>query len=296
MKLLVMGASGQLGTDLAAAARVRGVEVTGFTRSDLDVTRDHDIAAHLAGRDYDVLVNCTAYSDTARAESEPGKAFDVNADAPGAMATAARKAGARFVHISTDYVFDGLTRRPYVEEDPPAPLGVYGASKLVGEALARRAYPEGTVVVRTAALFGVAAVVREGGNFVETILRVARSAASGGGSLRGVDDITVSPTSTADLATGLLDLIESGAPAGLYHLVNEGQATWYEFARAIVERAGIDVTVEPVRAEDFPSVFRRPSFSVLDSGKAAALVGPLPHWEEGLAHYLETRGPKNSMP
>ncbi len=296
MRLLVTGASGQLGTDLVGLARSRGLDVTGLTRADLDLGRVDTVVDALAGRDYDTLVNCAAYNDTSGAESEPAKAFAVNARAPEALATAARAAGARFVHISTDYVFDGRSRRPYAEEDPPAPLGVYGASKLTGEALARRAHPEGTRVVRTAALFGVAAAARGGGNFIETILSAARSSAAGSGPLRGVHDITVSPTATADLAGGLLDLIETDAPAGLYHLVNEGQATWCELACAIVERAGLDVPVEPVSADDFPSAFRRPTFSVLDSGRAAALIGALPHWEEALDRYLAERASSANTP
>lgn len=289
MRLLITGASGQLGSDLMTAAEAAGTPAAGLTRAELDVADAEAINDVLGRQEYDILVNCAAFNDTAGAESRPDAAFEVNARAPERLAEAARATGARFVHISTDYVFDGRTRRPYVESDPPAPLGVYGASKLTGEALARRAHPEGTVVIRTAALFGVAGMGR-GGNFVETILRAARARSTGeGGALRVVDDVVVSPTATADLATGILALLAEEAPAGLYHLVNEGFTSWYDFARAIVTAADLDVEVEPTPASTYPSAFRRPAFSALDSGKAASIAGPMPAWSEGLARYMETR-------
>lgn len=293
MKLLVLGASGQLGADLVAAADPRESSIRGLDRSDLDVTDTEAVTAVLGRHHFDVLLNCTAYNDTAGAEADPEAAFAVNARAPERLARAARVAGARFVHISTDYVFDGLAGRPYVEDDPPAPLGVYGASKLSGEALARRAYPEGTLILRTAALFGLAAMTGRG-NFVETILRAAEAKGGGGGVVRGVDDIVVSPTATADLAAGILALLRADAPAGLYHLVNEGRASWFDFARAIIELADLDVEVEPTPASTYPSPVRRPPFSVLDADKAAALIGPLPHWREGLARYLEQRAGRSN--
>lgn len=283
MKLLVLGASGQLGSDLVRLGADQG-NVIGLTRAELDVAELDAIASVLDRYDYDVLVNCTAYNDTAGAESHPAEAFQVNARAPEAMAAATRDHGARFVHVSTDYVFDGRAGRPYHEGDAPAPLGVYAASKLTGEALARRAHPDGTTVVRTAALFGVAGIGR-GGNFVETILRAAGERDR----LQVVDDVRVSPTATHDLAHGILDLLRADAGTGIYHCVNTGHASWYEFARAILDGVGRETDLEPVPASAYPSAFRRPMFSVLDSGKFAAVAGPLPHWREGLDRYLEAR-------
>lgn len=288
MKVLVIGAAGQLGSDLLRAASGVDASVTGLTRADLDVTDPAAVGRIVGGGTWDAVVNCTAYNDTAGAESDASAAFAVNAHAPGSLAEAARHNGARFVHVSTDYVFDGRAARPYVEDDPPAPLGVYGASKLTGEALARAAHPDDTLVVRTAALFGLAGA-SGGGNFVETILRAAQAGSGGDRPLRGVDDIVVSPTGTADLAKGILDLLGADAEPGIYHLVNEGQASWFEFARAIVERAGVDVEVEPVPASTFASAFRRPAYSVLDAGKAAARIGRLPHWEDAVERYLRER-------
>lgn len=288
MRLLIVGAAGQLGADLSSAAKEEGVEIEGLTRSDLDVTDPLALEEVLGSRRFDVLVNCTAYNDTAAAESDAQAAFRVNARAPELMAVAAREAGARFVHVSTDYVFDGRSGRPYTETDPPAPLGVYGASKLTGEALARRAHPEGTVVVRTAALFGVAGIGGTG-NFVETILRAGKARKESGSPLTVVHDVVVSPTASSDLASAILALERANAAAGLYHVVNEGQASWFEFARAIVDAEALGIPVEPVPASTYPSPVRRPRFSALDTGKAAGIIGRLPDWRDGLARYLEAR-------
>src|SRR5690606_11934570 len=174
-------------------------------------------------------VNCAAVHGTDRIETDAAlarAAFDVNGRAPGALADACRRRGARFVQVSSDYVFDGEAGRPYREEDAPAPVNVYGASKLLGEALARRAHPDGTIVVRTASLFGRAAPGHGSGSFVATIVRAARE----GRPLRVVDDVVMSPTFAPDLARGILDLLEHDAPAGTYHLVNAGEASWWELA------------------------------------------------------------------
>ena len=289
MRIAIVGAAGQLGRDLRIAADRTGFPVHGFDRSTLDVTDAEAVGATLGEIEFDVLVNCAAFSDTAGAEVDPGAAFRVNAHAPEILASAARDAGARFVHLSTDYVFDGTLGRAYTEADPPAPLGIYGASKLTGEALARRAHPDGTLVVRTAALFGVAAVERSG-NVIEAILGAARNRARGGDRpVRGVTDIVVSPTYTADLAEGILLLLDAGAEPGILHLVNEGAASWLDVARAVVEIARLDVEVEPTSSSSYPSAFRRPACSVLDASRAAGIIGPLPEWRDALERYLHER-------
>lgn len=283
-RLLVVGAAGQLGADMVRFAPEHGFRVDGLGRDALDVGDEEAVREVLDARRFDVLVNCTAHNDTAGAESDPDSAFRVNARAPGWLAAAARRAGARFLHVSTDYVFDGRLGRPYTETDPPAPLGVYGASKLTGEARARTAHPEGSWVVRTAGLFGRAGI-RRGGNFIETILRTAAERDR----VQVVDDLVLSPTATEDLARALLDLIGANADPGLYHGVNRGQATWFQLASAAIEGAGVDVEIEPVPASTFPSPFPRPPFSALDCGRLEAVVGPVPHWREGLERYLEAR-------
>lgn len=295
VRVLVAGAAGQLGADLVSAGPLMsddggvGWSTEGLVRADLDVTDPEAVERVVREHRFDVLVNCTAYNDTAGAESDADAAFRVNARAPELLARAARDAGARFVHVSTDYVFDGRAGRPYTEQDPPSPLGVYGASKLTGETLARRAHPGGTLVIRTAALFGLAAV-RRGGNFVETILRVANERVGTGQPVAVIHDVVVSPTATADLADAILALLRADAAPGTYHVVNAGHASWCDFARSIIELEALDVEVEAVPASTYPSVVRRPPFSALDCRKAEAIIGRLPPWRDGLARYLAGRG------
>lgn len=285
MRIAVLGANGQLGSDVAKAARRRGHEVLELTRADVDLEQLDAIPTALEPQVFDVLVNATGYHRTDEAEGQAQRAFRVNAHAVERLALVCAAKGARLVHVSTDYVFDGCTGRPYREEDPPAPINVYGASKLAGEALARRAYRD-TLVVRVASLFGVSGASGKGGNFVETMIRVGREK----GELKVVNDITMSPTFTADAAEALLALVEREAPAGVYHVVNSGRATWFEFARRIVERAGIGARVEPIGSDRYPMAARRPAFSVLDNSKVAALAGEMPPWEDALDRYLALKG------
>lgn len=287
MKILLLGANGQLGRDLIAAAerRADAPEIVPLMRRDLDLTDLDAIRPTLHALDFDVVINATGQHRTDHVESEPGPAFTVNAHAVAHLAAACRERSAPFLHVSTDYVFDGSADQPYSEDAAPAPINVYGASKLMGEALARREWPEGTRVVRTASLFGLAGSSGKGGNFVETMIRVGTEK----GRLRVVDDVVMSPTATADLARGILRLIDGNAPPGIYHLVNAGRATWYEFARTIIEIAGVDAAVEPVPSSEYPTPARRPAFSVLACGRAAAEGVEMPAWEDALERYVRAR-------
>jgi dTDP-4-dehydrorhamnose reductase len=287
MRLLLLGPNGQLGTDVRAAAETRGgLELVPLGRERLDLAAPETVAGALAGLEFDALLNCTGYHRTDEAEDHAGLAFAVNAFAVKALAEACAAKGARFLHVSTDYVFDGAGRAtPYAEADGIGPLNVYGASKATGEALARRAHAD-TLVLRVASLFGVAGASGKGGNFVETMIRVGREK----GCLTVVDDVRMSPTSTADVAERVLDLLEAGAPAGLYHAVNAGEASWYEFARAIVEKSGVAATVEPCPSAEYPTKAERPPYSALDAGKLTAATTPLPHWTDALERYLRAKG------
>ncbi|MEW6252579.1 MAG: dTDP-4-dehydrorhamnose reductase [Planctomycetota bacterium] len=286
MRILLLGANGQLGTDLhaACAAQERSVQLLPLRRSDLDVTQLDAVGPFLARHDFDALVNCTSYHKTDEVEDHATQAFVVNAHAVLELARACARTGAALVHISTDYVFDGALRRPYSESDGPGPINVYGASKAMGERLALGAW-ERTFVLRVASLFGVAGASGKGGNFVETMIRVGRER----GELRVVNDITMSPTATCDVARALLALLQAEAPPGVYHLVNSGAATWYEFARAIIAGAGVPAAVEPITSREYPTRAARPPYSVLDNTKITARVGPLPHWRDALERYLVAR-------
>lgn len=287
MKVLLLGSNGQLGTDVmsANARRTRPFELVALRRQGLDVSAIDRIEPTLHSHDFDVLINCTSYHKTDEVEANAGLAFTINAHAVEAMAEACRAKNAKLVHISTDYVFCGNDQRPYVETDGAGPINVYGASKLMGETLARLAH-DNICVLRVASLFGVASPSGKGGNFVETMLRVAREK----GEVRVVGDIVMSPTATADVADMIFAILDKEAGPGLYHAVNTGSATWCEFAREIIQQAGIDATVTPISSDEYPTAARRPAYSVLDNAKMASVTGPIPTWEDALERYLVAKG------
>jgi dTDP-4-dehydrorhamnose reductase len=286
VRLLVLGAGGQLGGDLAAAAARRGVAVRGAGRAQADLADEAALAAFLAAEPFDALVNCAALVDVEAIEGEPGPALAVNGRAVGVIAAAAAAKGARLVQISTDYVFGGDAGRtaPLGEAAPPAPVNAYGLSKLLGETLARLGGGDVTVF-RVASVFGPRGARGQGGNFVETMLRLGRER----GRLAVVADQVMSPTSSLWAAEAILDFLERGGPAGVYHATNSGAVSWFDFARAIVARAGVAAEVTPMAAADWPGRARRPAWSALDNTKLARVIGPIPSWEDALEGYLAAR-------
>ncbi len=287
MIVAVLGANGQLGSDLIrVASEFRDIETLALTRKDLDVCELASIPEVLSTKRFDVLANCTSYHKTDEVEGRATEAFQINAHAVRALAKVCKERRVRFVHLSTDYVFDGESKRPYTETDPANPVNVYGVSKQLGEKFAMREYPEGTLIARVASLFGVAGSSGKGGNFVETILRKAKET----GEVRVVNDVTMSPTCTADAARVILSLLEKEAPAGVYHVVNSGSATWFEFAREIIEDAGVPAKVVPLTSAEYPTVALRPAYSALDNRKAAEIVGGIPGWRDALQRYLIDQG------
>ncbi len=287
MRLLLLGASGQLGTDLRArAGQFPGLEIATLDRSGLDVAQPAQVRGALEAVEFEVLVNCTSYHKTDEVELNAAPAFAVNAHAVREMARACRARGARFCHVSTDYVFAGEGHRPYREDDCTGPVNVYGASKAMGEQLALLEGGDDVTILRVASLFGVAGASGKGGNFVETMVRLAREK----GEVRVVDDVTMSPTATSDVAGWILALVEARAPGGIYHAVNSGQATWFEFAAEILRQAAIDARATPIESGAFPTVARRPAYSVLDNSRLAGALGALPDWRDALARYLVAKG------
>ncbi|HZS06236.1 MAG TPA: dTDP-4-dehydrorhamnose reductase [Blastocatellia bacterium] len=277
MKIAITGAAGQLGSDLVSALRARGQEVTPLTRAELDVTDAGRMRAVLAKARPEIVINCTAENRVDDCEELLAEAFTLNAIVPGRMAAMTRELGAALLHLSTDYVFDGGQRVPYVESDTPSPLSAYGASKLAGEQLVRQRNPR-HYIVRVSGLYGAAGSRGKGGNFVEAILRRARAE----GRLRVVNDQTTAPTYTRDLAAGIARLIESSPAPGLYHLAADGEATWYDFAREIVRQTGVEAEVIPIGSAELNQRARRPACSVLRSETLA----PLRHWRPALRAYL----------
>jgi dTDP-4-dehydrorhamnose reductase len=277
LRILVTGAGGQLGGEVAAAGAERGHDVVPTTRSECDVLDPAGVGRVLDSHSPAVVINCAAWTDVEGAENNSDGAFALNAMAPRILAAACASRDILLVHISTDYVFNGSGSSPLDEWTPPAPLSLYGASKLAGErevrAVARRHQ-----VIRSSWLYG-----RDGPNFVLTILRRAEQ----GKELRVVADQTGTPTWTGHLAPALLRVAERGIP-GTYHLTNTGETTWHGFAGAILQAAGRDEHVTPISAADYPSQAARPAYSVLDN-RAWRILGeaPLPDWREGLAAYVD---------
>lgn len=271
MRVLVTGANGMLGRDLQEA--LGGHEVTALGRADLDVTDPEAVDAAVS--EHDAVVNCAAYTKVDDAEAHEAEAYAVNATGPANLAAACARRGARLVTISTDYVFDGTATSPYEEDRPRDPLNAYGRTKAAGEELALQRHPGGTYVVRTAWLYGA-----HGPNFARTMLQLAASRDT----WSVVDDQVGQPTWTADLAAQIVRLLESEAPAGVYHGTNSGEATWYEFARAVLEEAGLDPErIQPTDSSAFVRPAPRPAYSVLaHGGWARAGLAPMRPWREAL--------------
>jgi len=282
-RLLVLGAEGQLGREVVTLAAARGLDVAGFGHRDLDITRAGDLRDVLAGGPA-CVVNAVAYTAVDKAESEPELAMAVNAEGPRRLAEACSAAGAALIHLSTDYVFDGLKGAPYREDDAAVPLNVYGRSKLAGEVAVREALPA-HVILRSSWVFGAA-----GGNFVKTMLRLGGEREE----LSVVADQFGCPTPAAALAEAILAAAGRLAPEGYgtYHCAGAERTSWYDFARAIFARqealtGRAGPRLRPIATADYPTAARRPPESSLDSGLFQATFGQGPiDWRAGLEQVL----------
>lgn len=281
MKALVLGAGGQVGGALVGSAPAT-VAAVPMTRADLDITDAEAVARALSGRDFDWVINAAAYTAVDRAEDEPAAAFAINDVAVGIVSRAAAAAGARLLHLSTDFVFDGQAGRAYGPDGATHPLSVYGASKLAGEA---RALEAGALVLRTAWVYAAT-----GRNFVLTMLNLMRERRE----IRVVADQIGAPTWTGGLAPAIWALMGAAAPAGVHHWTDLGVASWYDFAVAIRDEGltrGLlsrEVPVIPIATADYPTKARRPAFSVLDGTATRALIGaPARHWRHNLGLMLD---------
>lgn len=289
MKVLIVGHRGMLGRDLLEQRWPAGWAIVGQGRPTLDITRAGDIAKSLRAIRPDLVINAAAYTAVDKAETEAAMAFAVNRDGPALLAAACRQADIPLVHISTDYVFDGRATQPYREEDPPAPLGVYGRSKHAGEAAVRNSLGA-HVIVRTAWLYGT-----HGANFVRTILRLARERDV----LRIVADQHGCPTWSQELAQALVSMCSHMAQQratfqwGTYHFCGAASTTWHGFAQAIVAEARRFESlrarvVEPISTADYPTAAPRPAYTVLDCDKFAATFAVRPRlWRDGLHDFLK---------
>ena len=285
MKVLVIGADGQLGTDVCDA--FDDAELCRASRSGGDVRVDIANAAEvqkLIVDDFgpDIVVNTAAFHNVPRCEEEPTAAYAANATGAKNLGTACQRAGARLIHISTDYVFGNGGTRPYLETDREAPLSAYGASKLAGEHLVA-AECENHCIVRSSGLYGAAPCKAKGGrNFVQLMLRLAAER----GEVKVVTDERVSPTYTVALAKQIRVLSEKAEP-GLYHATCGGECSWHEFARAIFDETGTQVKLLEATGADFPSSVKRPDYSILQNKHLQDQgLDVMPHWRDALREYL----------
>ncbi len=273
--ILVVGANGMLGRDLIALLGDRG---HGIDIEDIDITSPESVMTVIGELKPEVVINCAAYTDVDGCESNTETAMAVNGEGVAYLAMACRDIGALLVQVSTDYIFDGGKGTPYVEDDAPCPLSVYGESKLAGEMNA--SFSPEHLVVRTQWLYGL-----HGKNFVETMLRLGAEKDE----LTVVDDQIGSPTWTVDLSRSIIALIDNGC-RGVYHAANSEYCSWNGFAQAIFEEAGLNVTVKPMTTLELNRPARRPLYSTLECSKLAADTGFRPQaWRTALREYLKLR-------
>ncbi len=283
-KILVIGSAGQLGQELVRVFQERGDYVTGMDRDVLDIADRFQVEEAIGALDPAVVINSAAYNQVDVAEREPLAAFLINAIGVRNIALACRQVDARLVHYSTDYVFDGLAGRPYVETDPTRPLGAYGVSKLAGENFAS-AYLDNPLIIRTSGVFGPGGLTTARGNFVELMLRLAER----GEPIRVVEDHVASPTYAPWLAARTADLVERGI-SGLFHIGGGTPISWYEYARMIFRAAGLKPELRPTNEREYRTEARRPKFSALSNSKMESLgLEPMPPLETAVEDYFARR-------
>ncbi len=283
-KAVVFGCRGQLGIEVVSVLQERGYAVAGFDRTQVDIGDSAQVEQAFAREDPAIVINAAAYNQVDVAEKEPGPAMIANGLAVRNLAMCCRQHDARFVHFSTDYVFDGTAGRPYTEEDATHPLGAYAVSKLAGELYAQ-AYLDHPLIIRTSGVFGPGGLQTARGNFIELMLRLAAN----GQPIRVVDDHLASPTYAPLLAARSVDLLDRGL-TGLFH-VGGGQAiSWFQYARMIFRVAGLNPELKPTNEREFRTAARRPKYSALSNAKMERCgIEPFPPLEAAVKLYMDAR-------
>lgn len=284
-KVLVTGANGQLGSEIRVLVSSFPELEFAFTDvAELDITNSEKVAGFISSFQPDYLVNCAAYTNVDKAETDQETATLLNATAVGILAEQSAKAGCKMIHISTDYVFDGKGPRPYKEDDRVAPQSAYGKTKLEGELICLKNNPE-SIVIRTSWLYSAF-----GSNFVKTMLRLGKERPEVG----VIVDQIGTPTNAADLARAILTIISSVErgdktfQTGIYHYSNEGVASWYDFTKAIFDISGITCRVKPIASEEYPSPVQRPPYSVMNKSKIKLIFDlQISHWRDSLIVYFQ---------
>lgn len=280
MKIAIIGANGQLGTDLGEVLS-RAHEVTGLTHGDIEITDIDRVNAVLETIRPDIVLNTAAYHVVPEAEKFPDRAFAINGTGVLNVARVCQDKGIRFVHYSTDYVFDGKKKAPYVEEDLPNPLNVYANTKLSGEYFALNNCDQ-AYVIRVSGIYGKIPSRAKGGNFVSTMIKLADEKPE----VRVVNDEILTPTPTSEIAANTAELIETDA-FGLYHMSSEGSCSWFEFAQAIWETLGLTTPLRATSVKEFAAPVKRPFYSVLDNAALNSIgKNRMNHWKDDLVKFL----------
>lgn len=287
MKILVLGGNGQLGSDIVSHFLGQKIfDVTCVFRSDIDVQNHPNLLKFLSYKKFDILVNCTSYHKTDKAEGNATQAFIVNAHAVGIMARVCAEVGSKFVHFSTDYVFGGSeTTEPIPEDAQTCPVNVYGSSKALGEYFIQQASCD-HYTCRVSSLFGINGSSGKGGNFVENMIKLPKSRDN----ISVVRDQIMVPTSTKFIAKSLEKLLSNDAPGGVYHVVPNGCASWHDLASHVVEKLDLQCNVKPCSSDEYPTTAKRPKYSVLSNAKLRSMLGDLPNWEDLVDEYLADKG------
>jgi dTDP-4-dehydrorhamnose reductase len=280
---VVIGANGQLGSDIVSWWSSQGVAVVPLTHADIAIEDIDSVRNVLGARRPDIVLSTAAFHNVPKCEEDPARSHAVNSLGALNLARTCASLGSTLATVSTDYVFDGAQRRPYLETDAPNPLNVYGATKLLGEYYTLNYAPR-AYVFRVSGIYGRVPCRAKGGNFITTMLRAARERPE----VRVVTDEVLTPTPTMEIAKASLAILQNGAP-GLYHVTAEGECSWFEFAQVIFETLGLKTPLTPAMVADFPSPVRRPTYSVLEKGALKSQGLPLlPHWRDALVEFLRT--------
>lgn len=286
IKIMITGANGQLGSDILKACKHAGYEVFGYTHADADLTDTATWLMWIQQNKPDVFINTAAFHHVDQCEADLAKSMQINCDAPAQLAAICKENKVKFIHFSTDYVFDGKKNAPYVESDQAVPLNNYGISKLKGEEAILLADPN-AVILRVSAIYGVNPCrAKNGLNFVQLMLKKAAE----GAPLKVVNDELVSPTSTESIAQRVIDIIPSKL-SGVVHLTSEGACSWHEFASEIFNFTKTQADLSVAKSSDFPAKTPRPSYSVLENSKLKQFnIKNMPHWKDALHAYLRGMG------
>jgi len=282
MKVAIIGSNGQLGSDLFEAFSAKH-EVVALNHADIEVADIDSVKSVLTTVKPDVVINTSAYHNVPLCEQHPDQAFAINGKGPLNLAKICSETGAVLVHYSTDYVFDGAKKQPYVETDYCNPLNVYGVTKQAGESFALN-YTARSFVIRVSGIYGKVPCRAKGGNFVTTMLKLAKEKPE----VRVVNDEVLTPTPTTAIAANTLALLSTEA-YGLYNMTCEGSCSWYEFAKTIWDTMELKTPLYAASVSDFPLVVKRPFYSVLENNGLKQLgINQMPHWKESLVNFLKS--------